>query len=95
MLHPVLQFPFLRFHEITEKWIRAHRQDYRGNRVGDLQDAYIERINKGEETYSAEVAAEGDRGVLPGPGSHRQGNLHHRSGVRVSAHEVGNIDESD
>jgi len=46
-----------RFHEITEKWIRAHRQDYRGNRVGDLQDAYIEKINKGEETYSAEGLA--------------------------------------
>ena len=28
---------FSRFHEITEKWIRAHRQDYRGNRSGDLQ----------------------------------------------------------
>ena len=26
-----------RFHEIMEKWIRAHRQDYRGNRSGDLQ----------------------------------------------------------
>jgi len=46
-----------RFHEITEKWIRAHRQDYRGNRTGDLQDAYIEHINKGDETYSAEGLA--------------------------------------
>jgi len=35
-----------RFHEITEKWIRAHRQDYRGNRSGDLQDAYIEQSTK-------------------------------------------------
>ena len=26
-----------RFHEISEKWIREHRQDYRGNRTGDLQ----------------------------------------------------------
>jgi len=43
-----------RFHEITEKWIREHRQEYRGNRIGDLQDAYLEKLNKGEETYSAE-----------------------------------------
>jgi len=41
-----------RFHEISEKWIREHRQDYRGNRSGDLQDAYIHQIDKGEETYS-------------------------------------------
>lgn len=46
-----------RFHEITEKWIREHRQDYRGNRTGDLQDAYLERINRGEETFSAEGLA--------------------------------------
>jgi len=43
-----------RFHEITEKWMREHRQEYRGNRTGDLQDAYLEKLNKGEETYSAE-----------------------------------------
>jgi len=41
-----------RFHEISEKWIREHRQDYRGNRTGDLQDEYIHHINQGEETYS-------------------------------------------
>jgi len=46
-----------RFHEITEKWIREHRRDYRGNRMGDLQDAYIEKINAGEETYSSEGLA--------------------------------------
>ena len=44
-----------RFHEITDKWIREHRQDYRGNRTGDLQDAYLEKINKGVETFSSEV----------------------------------------
>jgi cytochrome P450 family 2 subfamily D len=41
-----------RFHEISEKWIREHRQEYRGNRTGDLQDAYITHINQGEETFS-------------------------------------------
>jgi cytochrome P450 family 2 subfamily K len=46
-----------RFHEITEKWIREHRRDYRGNRMGDLQDAYIEKINNGEETFSSEGLA--------------------------------------
>merc|ERR1711936_720032 len=46
-----------RFHEISEKWIREHRQDYRGNRTGDLQDAYIEKIDKGEETFTSEGLA--------------------------------------
>jgi len=46
-----------RFHEITEKWIREHRQDYRGNRTGDLQDAYLEKINAGEEHFSSENLA--------------------------------------
>jgi len=41
-----------RFHEISEKWIREHRQEYRGNRTGDLQDAYLEKVNKGEDTYT-------------------------------------------
>lgn len=46
-----------RFHEISEKWIREHRQDYRGNRTGDLQDAYIARLDKGEETFTTEGLA--------------------------------------
>jgi len=46
-----------RFHEISEKWIREHRQDYRGNRTGDLQDAYIQHINQGEETFSEQGLA--------------------------------------
>jgi len=46
-----------RFHEITDKWIREHRQDYRGNRTGDLQDAYLEKINRGVETFSSEGLA--------------------------------------
>lgn len=41
-----------RFHEITEKWIREHRQDYRGNRTGDFQDAYLEKLNSGEEYFT-------------------------------------------
>ena len=46
-----------RFHEITEKWIREHRQEYRGNRAGDIQDAYLEKINSGEEHFSSENLA--------------------------------------
>lgn len=41
-----------RFHEISEKWIREHRQEYRGNRTGDLQDLYLEKVNKGEDTFT-------------------------------------------
>jgi len=46
-----------RFHEISEKWIREHRQDYRGNRSGDLQDAYITQINQGTDTFSEQGLA--------------------------------------
>ncbi|XP_023333086.1 cytochrome P450 2C27 [Eurytemora carolleeae] len=46
-----------RFHEISEKWIQEHRQDYRGNRTGDLQDAYIKRINQGDDTFSEQGLA--------------------------------------
>jgi cytochrome P450 len=46
-----------RFHEISEKWIREHRQDYRGNRTGDLQDAYLEKVNAGEETFTEQGLA--------------------------------------
>jgi len=46
-----------RFHEITDKWIREHRQEYRGNRAGDIQDAYLDRINAGEEHFSSENLA--------------------------------------
>jgi len=41
-----------RFHEISEKWIREHRQEYRGNRTGDLQDSYLDHVNKGEVTFN-------------------------------------------
>jgi len=41
-----------RFHDISEKWIREHRQEYRGNRTGDLQDAYLEKVNMGEDTFT-------------------------------------------
>jgi len=41
-----------RFHEISEKWIREHRQEYRGNRTGDLQDYYLEKINNGEVSFT-------------------------------------------
>jgi len=46
-----------RFHEFSEKWIREHRQDYRGNRTGDLQDAYLEKVNAGEETFTEQGLA--------------------------------------
>jgi len=45
-----------RFHEVSEKWIREHRQEYRGNRTGDLQDAYIQHVNQVAHTnYFVEI----------------------------------------
>ena len=35
-----------------QKWIREHKEDYRGNRTGDLQDAYLEKIKEGCEGFS-------------------------------------------
>ena len=46
-----------RFHEISEKWIREHRQEYRGNRTGDLQDLYLEKVNKGEDNFTEQGLA--------------------------------------
>lgn len=41
-----------RFVAISEKWIREHKEDYRGNRTGDLQDAYLEKIKEGCDGFS-------------------------------------------
>ena len=35
-----------------QKWIKEHKEDYRGNRTGDLQDAYLEKIKEGCEGFS-------------------------------------------
>merc|ERR1712018_62871 len=40
-----------RFHAISEKWIREHKQDYRGNRTGDLQDVYLSKTKDGEPGF--------------------------------------------
>lgn len=41
-----------RFVAISEKWIKEHKEDYRGNRTGDLQDAYLEKVKEGCEGFS-------------------------------------------
>jgi len=35
-----------RFVAISEKWIEEHKSDYRGNRTGDLTDAYLAKIKE-------------------------------------------------
>ena len=35
-----------------QKWIREHKEDYRGNRGGDLQDAYFAKMADGEESFT-------------------------------------------
>ena len=37
---------------VTQKWIREHKEEYRGNRTGDLQDAYLEKIKEGHGEFS-------------------------------------------
>jgi uncharacterized protein YjbI with pentapeptide repeats len=33
--------------EICQKWIEEHKQEYRGNRTGDLTDAYMAKVAEG------------------------------------------------
>ena len=50
------QICFLKIHfynnSCFQKWIKEHKEDYRGNRTGDLQDAYLEKIKEGCEGFS-------------------------------------------
>ena len=32
--------------KLLQKWIEEHKSDYRGNRTGDLTDAYIAKIKE-------------------------------------------------
>jgi len=41
-----------RFVAISEKWIEEHKTDYRGNRTGDLTDAYLAKIKEGAPHFS-------------------------------------------
>ena len=43
-----------RFLAISKKWIREHKEDYRGNRTGDFQDSYLEKAENGVESFSEE-----------------------------------------
>ena len=40
------------YNELFQKWIQEHKEDYRGNRTGDLQDAYLEKVKEGCEGFS-------------------------------------------
>ena len=43
---------YLELNIYLQKWIREHKEDYRGNRTGDLQDAYLEKVKEGCEGFS-------------------------------------------
>jgi cytochrome P450 len=43
-----------RFVAISQKWIREHKEDYRGNRTGDFQDAYLARMEAGDKAFTEE-----------------------------------------
>ena len=43
-----------RFLAISQKWIREHKEEYRGNRGGDLCDAYFSKIAEGEPSFNEE-----------------------------------------
>ena len=42
------------YNELFQKWIQEHKEDYRGNRTGDLQDAYLKKISEGIEGFTEE-----------------------------------------
>lgn len=35
-----------------QKWIEEHKLEYRGNRTGDLTDAYMEKIKEGQPHFT-------------------------------------------
>ena len=37
-----------------QKWIREHKEDYRGNRTGDFQDLYMDKIKTGDDSSFTE-----------------------------------------
>nr|APH81372.1 cytochrome P450 CYP3029B2 [Tigriopus kingsejongensis] len=41
-----------RFLNISKKWIREHKEAYRGNRGADLQDAYLAKVEEKAESFS-------------------------------------------
>jgi len=43
-----------RFLAISQKWIREHKEDYRGNRTGDFQDLYMDKIKAGDDSSFTE-----------------------------------------
>ncbi len=50
---PFLQDKFANFS--AQKWIREHKEDYRGNRTGDFQDQYLEKIESNEQSFSGKA----------------------------------------
>lgn len=52
-----------RFVAISEKWIREHKQDYRGNRTGDLQDMYLAKM-KAEDCNNCSGFNEANLGAM-------------------------------
>jgi cytochrome P450 len=41
-----------RFVAISEKWIEEHKQDYKGNRTGDIIDAYMAKISEKDPSFT-------------------------------------------
>ena len=41
--------------DFLKKWIEEHKQDYRGNRTGDLTDAYLEKISENADSFSGKL----------------------------------------
>ena len=39
-----------------KKWIREHKEDYRGNRTGDFQDLYMDKIKAGDDRGDTQIA---------------------------------------
>ena len=37
-----------------QKWIREHKEDYRGDRVEDFQDKYLQKVFAGEKHFNGD-----------------------------------------
>ncbi len=40
------------FRVSLQKWIREHKEDYRGDRIEDFQDKYLQKVFAGEKYFT-------------------------------------------
>ena len=50
IVHKSLKYFTIQF--VWQKWIEEHKQDYKGNRTGDIIDAYMAKISENDPSFT-------------------------------------------